>query len=185
MSTIRVTFVGPRQCRILLMSSVFLDRTYSYLLVRSGDRYNHYLRLHEGTVELIRFHKESELVLRLRPYPKHGLRKAAQVYMSSPLPKTDEAQAVLESILASTDDDQMNFVFDASEKQKLDRPSRQERQAKKANQVSLEQICEELEITPNRARGIFRRNNIDKPGARWEWNKSERDQVVKMIKKFL
>ena len=179
---VRVSFVGPRTARVLFMFSVFLDRTYSYLLVRSGDSYNHYIRLCEGTIELVRFHKESELVLRLKPYTRHSLAHAALVYLKSTLPKSEEATAVLEAVVANRDDDRINFLV---EQEKLEKMSKRERVTQKSNQISLEQICEELKITPSRARGIFRRNRVEKPGARWEWDKGQRDQVVKELQKFL
>lgn len=175
------------------MSSVFRDRTYSYLLVRSGEKYNHYLRLHEGLIEVVRFHKEAELVQNLVPYNKYSLRHAAEVYSVSHLPKTDQALQVLDVILKSTDDDQMNFLLDIPpekadrkpRKSKLEKSTKEERQKEKANTVTLEKLAVQLSTTPSRIRAAFRRHNTPKPGARWEWKKSEQDQILKMIKAIL
>lgn len=185
---VRMTFLGARTVRIMIMSSVFRDKTYTYLLVRRGEKYNHYLRLHTGVVEVIRLGKSSEQVQRLVPYPKFPLKHAANVYLKSYLPKTDEAYRVIEAILSSDDDDQMNFLLDEDAgftKEKLEKPTKVERSIEKANMVTLEKICQDLDLKPARVRAAFRRHQVKKPGTGWHWDKSEYSKIVKQIKEIL
>ena len=187
---IRVTFLGPRQARAIFMSNVFLDKTYTYLLVRTGERYNHYVTLNTGTMEVVRLGKDSEIVQRLRPYPKYSLKHAAEIYLRSTLIKTDEAVEVLDAILNNEDDEQINFLLEKknhrdSKRGGLEKPTKQERNIIRANMVSLDQICNELKIAPARARALLRKHDVKKPGASWSWEKSQYSQVLNMFRKML
>lgn len=183
---IRMAFMGPRQARIIFTSSLYRLKTYSYILVRVGEKYNHYLRLHNGIIEVVRLGSESETVRDMKPYNKVDIKHAARVYRDSYLPKTDEAKQILKEILANKDDDRRNFIFDEGpdKKSKLEKPTKAERAQVKANMVTLEKICEDLDLVPSRVRSAFRRHDIKKPGHGWTWPKSEYSQVVKMVKQL-
>lgn len=184
---LQVTFLGPHQQRIQFVTFVYLQGTYTHILINRGKLYNHYLRLYQGTVEIVRFHQESEEVLGMRPYNKYPLKHAARVYLETTLPKTDEAMDVLMRILASdTEGDDLNFLpTTPAEVLKREKPTKTERMTNKANSVTLEQIAQDLNITPQHLRGILRNHDYKKPGARWQWPKTERERLMAQFKKFL
>ena len=181
----RVTFLGPRQCRVQFRSFVYLLDTYSHILVRSGSQYNHYLRLYNSIVEVVRFHKESDEVGKMRPYNKFPLKHAAQVYLETSLPKTDEAGAILQEILSSKEDDRTNFFPESHQPvEKREKPTKAERVINKANSVTLDQVAEGLDMTPQKLRHLLRDNEYPKPGSRWQWPKSQYEKLISEFKKF-
>lgn len=165
-----------RIIQVTFFSAVYLNRSFTYLLVRKGERYNHYLRLHEGTVEVIRAGVDSDLVHALRPYPC-SLHHAASVYARSTLFKTSQAENTLTEILDNWNESRIDYLAgDGNE-----RPTRRERDQQKANMFTLESLCEELNIPAHNARAALRRMNYDKPGSRWEWPRDQREKIVEII----
>jgi hypothetical protein len=163
-------------------SLVFLNHTRNtYLLVGDGIKYNHFLTMEKGMIEVKRVPKNSQFMKELIPYNKYSLKHAAHIYLTSFLEKTPVAVKALQAILRNKDNSRMNFL-PASAAEKAEIPTRIERAQEKANELTLEQICGDLKLDPKRVRGWFRENNVQKPGQRWTWPKSQRDQIIKLIK---
>lgn len=162
-------------------SVVFLNRTHSYLLVGEGQKYQHYLTMERGFIEVKRVPKTSQFVKELKPYNKYSLKHGAKIYWDSFLEKTPIAVRTIRNILSNKDMNRMNFL-PVTEQDKAEIPTRQERTQEKANEITLEKICEGLKLDSKRVRGWFRDNDIQKPGKRWTWPKNQRDQITKLIK---
>ena len=173
----------PETIIVNFKSVVFLNRTHSYLLVGEGQRYQHYLTMERGFIEVKRVPKSSQFVKELVPYNKYSLKHGAKIYWDSFLEKTPIAVRTIRNILSSKDMNRMNFLPE-TEKEKAEIPTRQERTQEKANEITLEKICEELKLNSKHVRAWFRENNVQKPGNRWTWPKSQRDSIVKLIKKL-
>jgi hypothetical protein len=167
---------------IKFQSLVFLNhRRNTFLLVGTGEKYHHFVTMENGLIETKRLNKTSQAVKDLIPYNKYPLKHAAQIYLNTTLEKTSKAKRILRIIMANKDDSRMNFL-PTSEHEKAEKPTRVERIQEKANEITLEQICKSINMDSKRARSLFRDNNIQKPGQRWTWAKSERDRIVKLIK---
>lgn len=165
-------------------SRVFLNRNrYTYLLVGEGERYKHFVTMETGSIELRRAGKESQLVKDLIPYNKYSLRHAADVYLKTTLEKSSKAKRVLQNVIRNKDDSRTDFLL-VSEKGRAEKPTRLERLQDKANEITLEQVCKELKLDPKYVRALFRNNNVQKPGNRWTWQKTQKDQIVKLIRKL-
>ena len=164
-------------------SVVFLNQTHSYLLVGEGQRYQHYLTMERGFIEVKRVPKSSQFVKELVPYNKYSLKHGAKIYWDSFLEKTPMAVRTIRNILNSKDMSRTNFLPE-TEKEKAEIPTRQERTQEKANEITLEKICEDLKLNSKHVRAWFRENNVQKPGNRWTWPKTQRDEIVKLIKKL-
>lgn len=163
-------------------SVMFLNRTRSsYLLVNEGTKYSHFLTMERGFIEVKRVPNNSQFLKELMPYNKYSLKHGARVYFDSFLEKTPVALKALKAILRNKDNDRMNFLPD-SVREKAEIPTKQERTQEKANEITLEKICEDLKLNSKHVRAWFRQNNVQKPGNRWTWPKSQREQIVKLIR---
>lgn len=59
---------------------------------------------------------------------------------------------------------------------------KQAKTPKSTDGVSLAQICTSLKIDPKEARAALRKTNYPKPGAGWEWDKSQADKISRDVK---
>lgn len=185
MTTVRINMPGKGLLRIRMRSLIYVTKQgrYSYALVGENQTHRYYLTLSKGSIELEKHGKHSEFVRGLIPYWKCDLKHFVEVYWSSTLVKSDEAIQVMDEIRLCQDPSQVNFLtLLPAEKVKV---TKAERVKRKANQVSLESICEKLKVPPSRVRAAFRRVDFQKPGARWEWGKSQAVEVTKKIKELL
>lgn len=184
MITVRVKFPPKGVCRIKMATMVYLTRqgNYSYLLVSSTERFNYFLTLHKGQVEIERHGTKSEFMLGLRPHSKCGIKHAAKIYMTSTLPKTDQAMEVLDAIMLSSLDRVNFFSYQPVEREKRERLTKKERTRLKANTIKLEKICDDLGVEPSVVRSRFRRKGIERPGGKWAWPKSQVSEIIKQIK---
>lgn len=174
----------PESIIVNFKSVVFLNRTRnSYLLVGEGQKYVHFLTLERGFIEVKRVQKTSQFVKELIPYNKYSLKHAAQHYFDSFLEKTPTANRTIKNILRNTDMDRINFL-PVTEHEKAEIPTRQERAQEKANEITLEKICEDLKLNSKHVRAWFRQCDIPKPGKRWTWPKNKRDEITKLVKKL-
>lgn len=173
----------PETVVVNFKSVVFLNQTHSYLLVGEGIKYQHYLTMERGFIEVRRVQKTSQFVKELKPYNKYSLKHAAKIYWDSFLEKTPIAVRTIRNILSSKDMNRLNFLPE-TEKEKAEIPTRQERTQEKANEITLEKICEDLKLNSKQVRGWFRQCDVPKPGKRWTWPKSKRDEISKLIKKL-
>ena len=171
------------QSRVFLRrpQKTFAHKNSTYLLVGEGERYNHYLTMESGVIDVVRSGKSSALTSELVPYNKYSLKHAAEVYANTTLEKSAKARKILRAIMANKDDSRTNFL-PLSEHGKAEKPTRVERMQDRANEVTLEQICKEMSLDPKRVRAFFRDNDIKKPGNRWTWPKLDKDKIVKLIK---
>lgn len=165
---------------VKFQSRVFLRQTRTYLLVGQGEKYNHFLTMETGMIDIKRVPKVSMLMKELSPYNKYSLKHAAQIYSQTTLEKSSKAKRILKIILANRDENRTNFL-PTQEREKLERPTKAERTIEKANEITLEHLCQEMRLDPKKIRFLFREAGIKKPGARWTWEKSQRDKIVKMI----
>ena len=160
---------------------MYAAKMNTYLKVGENDKYVHFVTMESGQIELIRTPKHSQLINELVPYNKYSLKHAAQIYMGTTLEKTSKARRALQNILRSTDDSRTDFL-PVMERDKLNKPTRQERLQEKANEVTLEQICKASGRDSKVVRALFREHDIKKPGNRWTWPKGQRDKIEKLIK---
>lgn len=185
MTIIRINMPPANVCRIRMKTLVYMSKQgrHSYILVGENQTHRYYLSLATGSIELEKHAKGSEFVKRqLVPYWKCDLRHVADIYWNSTLIKSDPAIQVLDEIRLSGPD-RLNFLeLVPAEKVK---PTKAERVKRKANQVSLEKICQELGVSTSRVRAAFRRVDFQKPGARWAWGKSQAALVKAKIKELL
>ncbi len=183
-----VDFPAKGVCRVHLQTFVFVSVVgrYSYLRVGETDRSYYYLTLHNGIIDMEHHGKQSDFVTRgLKAHSKCDLRHAARIYMDSTLAKTDKAIEILDAILLSNQD-RINFLPDQpKEREKRERLTKIEKSKLKANTISLEQLCEKLDVEPSRVRAAFRRHNFEKPGARWQWPKSQLTELLAKVKNLL
>jgi hypothetical protein len=161
--------------------SVMSPKNSTYLLVGEGPRYKHFLSMESGIIDVIRVPKMGKLVEELKPYNKYSLKHAAEVYAGTTLQKSSLARRILRNIMNNRDDSRVNFL-PVEEHAKAEKPTKQERIADKANEITLEQICKEMKLDPKFIRGLFRENDVKKPSNRWTWPKGEREKIVKLIK---
>lgn len=167
---------------IKFQSLVFLNhRRNTFLLVGSGEKYHHFVTMENGLIDTKRLNKTSQEIKDFIPYNKFSLKHAAEIYLSTTLEKTEKAKRILRIIMANKDDSKTNFL-PITEKDKAEKPTRVERLVEKANEVTLEQICKSMNLDSKRARSLFRENDIQKPGQRWTWAKTEKDRIVKLLK---
>lgn len=165
-------------------SRIFLNRNRNtYLLVAEGEKYSHFVTMETGMIETKRVPKASQFVKELIPYNKCSLKHAAHVYMTSTLEKSSLAKSILQSILRNQDNSKVDFL-PGNVKEKAEVPTRQERTQEKANEITLEKICEDLKLNSKHIRAWFREHNVPKPSNRWTWPKSKRDEIVKLIRKL-
>lgn len=160
---------------------MYAAKMNTYLKVAENEKYVHFVTMANGQIELIRTPKHSQLVQDLVPYNKYSLKHAAQIYMGTTLEKTSKARRALMNILKSTDMTKTDFL-PVMEREKLNKPTRQERLTEKANEVTLEQICKATGRDSKVVRALFREHDIKKPGNRWTWPKGQRDKIEKLIK---
>lgn len=186
MTIVRVKFSPLGTCRIDMQTFVYITKTggYSYLLVCKSPTYNYFLTLHRGQVEVEKHGVHSEFMNTLKAYSRCDLKHAAEIYLKSTLPKTDEALEILDRIQFSPLDRSTFFdkVPVERERKKKVRLTKKEKITVKANTISLEKICEDLGISPSAVRARFRRAKTQKPGSKWAWPKSQVPEIMKMIK---
>lgn len=137
--------------------------------------------MERGFIEVKRVPNNSQFFKELIPYNKYSLKHGARVYFNSFLEKTPVAIKALKAILRNKDDSRLNFLPD-SVREKAEIPTKQERTQEKANEITLEKICEDLKLNSKHVRAWFRQANVQKPGNRWTWPKSQREQIVKLIR---
>lgn len=183
MTTVRVSWPADGLIRIRMQTLVYVTRQgrYSYLMVGKTSRFYYFLTLHDGEVRVERHGITSEFMAGLLPHSKCSIKHASQIYLRSTLPKTDQATEVLDAIQFSSPERTNFFSYQPEEREKRERPTRQERSIQKANMVTLEKICESAGMTTSVARGRLRNAGIEKPGARWSWPKNKASEIIAIL----
>ncbi len=171
-----------------MQTLVFLTRhmRYSYLYVGETDRYKYFLTLQSGTIDLERHGQDSEFVKKeIVPYSRCSLKHAAKIYSTSTLGRTDKAAAVISAILKSKDSETRFIAPQVGKSGERERLSKQERSQLRANTLSLKQLAAQVGITSQHLRSLLRRSNLEKPGGRWAWPKSQSPALIKQIKNLM
>jgi hypothetical protein len=163
---------------------IFEPKMATYLKVAGTEKYNYFVTMESGRIEVVRTKKSSQLMNELKPYNKYSLKHAAHIYLTSTLEKSEKAERMLKAILRNKDLTRTNFL-EGPDKDRIEKPTKTERLTEKANEVTLEQICQDIRLDPKKVRALFREHNVPKPGNRWTWEKSNRDNVIKQIKSMM
>lgn len=132
---------------------------HSYLLVHSGENYNHYLTIVNGVIELQQISIESQVVSGLRTLWNYDICRAARIYnkcMQSP-----EAKEVLACILNGTD---LHLVEKRKNKEKI-------------NMVSIYNICSRIRVPRFRCVKLLMKWQVEKDGKLWRWPKAQAAQI--------
>lgn len=180
---------------------IFLCKTHSYILVKTGTKYGHFLTMESGSIELVKlemgadgrfyFRKRNEgevgdktqafVEYPLVPYHKTSMESALKVYLTSPLNRTVKAARALAELTGG--------VLPPEEQET---PARAKRKPKSGDSrphttlpgYTLHELCEELGIDPTEARAELRAKGVKKPGSKWSWeNREQAKEAIKALKR--
>lgn len=174
MTTIRVEF--PKKIQVAFYPLIYVDRhRHTYLLVYKGSRYNYYLTMVTGVIELVKLGVTSETVLSELTPIKGSLTLAAKTYSASYLTKTDEAVKTLDNILNGRECLLPNWV------KAPEQLTNEDRLKLKANAIPLSTICKELRLTESSCRQYLKSQGLRPEGKRWQWPKADAARIKELL----
>lgn len=175
MTTIRVVF--KKRIAVEFYPVIFVDpHRHTYLLVHRGQRYDYYLTMRDGFIEVVKEGKDSEAVAELTPCRKRDLLYAAKVYKSSTLMRTDHAAEVMENILQGKEQLLPSALLSTA-----DKLSFKDRMVVKANTVKLSAICEKLDLPYGKCTKLLAKLGYKPDGKFWQWQKGEAEDVAELL----
>ncbi len=170
-------------------------KTHTYLWLRDGRAFGHFLTMDSGTIEVVkvpfetiveRDEKTKKVIREVQVYTIQESRdqayeltvhhydflKAVEKYHSSQLGRSNAAEREMRAILgleplAVTDTEDIGTAQPQAQ-----RPAKDRKEAA-AGGYSLATLCQELKMDPAEARKILRSKKIEKPGGKWEWPTAE------------
>lgn len=165
----------------------FRDRTHTYLFLRMKKDKGHFLTMEDGIIEVVKVPFEegefrvwkanegeveervARIYYKLTPVDYDPM-KAIMVYWNSTLDKTVAADRELRLLLGM----QTQGPEDPRSPSLAKKAT-----AGKDREISLADICLELDMEGSQARKILRTMGIEKPGERWEWPNPEQASSIK------
>lgn len=186
----KIDFSPKRVLSIDFSPRVFMrDRTHTYLFLREKKGKGQFLTMESGTIEIVRVpledgeyrvwkRNEGEvqdpkvtlIFYPLVPYEADPMR-AINTYWASPLDKSPAAIRELRVLLGLPPSEEPEGY--------KERGSTSPKAAKTSTGASLADLCTELGIEGSAARKVLRKEQIEKPGDRWEWTDPEAAQKIK------
>jgi hypothetical protein len=151
---------------------LYLCRTHSYILVRQGNKYGHFLTMASGSIEMVKILKDgshyriskrnegedvkehSWVSWDLVPYPG-SLDKAIEIYRRSTLARTAGARDAINELLGVVPH------TPRTEKPRSELPT--------GHGYTIQDLANDLNLDASHLRSELRKRRIAKPGARWEW----------------
>ena len=152
-----------------MQNEVFINfNGNTFLSYRETDKVGCFVSLMSGSIETHQLTINEMRRMRLTRYDKCTPEHFAKVYLSSHLPITPQARAILRPLVGLFEDSREDFGG----------------QKFSGGTVSLHEICEIHSWDPKQVRKQLRKL-MDKPGGRWEWDPDEAQKVIAMVKECL
>ncbi len=140
----------------------------TFLSYRETEKVGCFVSLMSGSIETIQLTINEMRRMKLTHYDKCTPEHFAKVYLSSYLPITSQARAILRPLVGISGDSIENLGD----------------QKFSSGTVSLQEICEIYSWDPKQVRKHLRKL-MNKPGGRWEWDPDEAQKVIAMVKECL
>ncbi|MEM4655264.1 MAG: hypothetical protein QXL34_07250 [Thermosphaera sp.] len=142
-----------------------------YLSFHRGRKFEYFVRLHEGRVEVVKLKlaKADELIPATGP--QTDVKHCVDVFLASHLPKTERAVRVLQAIKDGKSP--TLSALETSPKAKVINGEKL---------VDLKLICRELDLDPRAARKILRDKKIARTQGRWAFPQSDIERIKSLLK---
>lgn len=147
-------------------AQVYVDRNRNtYLEYRDTGKVKHFVCMLDGSIDTVQLPpKDYKSFIPRDITPQHF----AQKYLSSLLPISRSARAILRGFLGDSDE-----KTEAADSTRFT-----------SGTVSLQEICEGNNWEPSRVRKHLRKL-IEKPGGRWAWSPEEAERIVTIIRECM
>ncbi len=155
-----------------------------FLLIKEAVKFDYYVSLFSGKIEVLKLPKEEARHLTLATKPSETPKHFAEVMLKSLLFKTEIAVKVLEAVVQNSLTVKNLDLDSAPEGDVATSPLKEANQVKPKNAedaVPLKKICSDARVEPKLARRILRANG-QKPAGRWEWPKAAVPAIMEVLR---
>lgn len=160
------------------------ENSNAYLLVRTNEDSRDFLTMGKGTIDLVNVPNDSDVAkgLKARAKNSQNLGKHAKTLMSSVLPKTANAMAVLQAVINDPDnrDDYVTGVVIGTTK----KTARKEKKTSERNAegtFTLADLAKKHSLSPREVRAKFRKL-MSKPDAGWVFTNDRLEEITQLMK---